>query len=403
MLLQQEQKKEQLSHILCSGNGKNQTTTRGANRPSHADDSKEVVELSPFGFPDTVRAYVREHENKSSSKGLYCLAPPSEPSCQTSQYTVLIYSGGNHDDARRDSAFFNNLYWRNIVVTVMKFLAYPSVERVNLVLREQETQSTIEAFSSANSTDSSRPKMALEAPAKRNKYAKRILNWSRKGVVNVVSVSSLWEAIDRLEVPSESVLWIDADYLHGSHRNGNNIANGTVLEHRFRKWRDAPNALTIPQESHIVPVSLSQINNHDDDKDNTLQSVCKFPLLHEMMMHTNYLCFFNHPVVGSELRNYTKFVRRRIKSSDNDEKQLSWEMTTIAMGMLIFSIGDGYVIEDADHSSDGTAAYHPLFGAPGNKRSLVTYTEGISNYFGCPCSMMTPRLFPSNTPKCSSG
>jgi hypothetical protein len=453
LLQQQEQEKERTNnHVFCNNtNGKNQTTatstkSSGVNHQGLVDDSNGVNKLSPFGFPETVRAYVQEHENKnknesslkglsmsSSSSSTYCLAPPSEPSCQSFQYTVVIYSSGNNNrndgevvrkDYNSSTAFDyprpNNAdsYWRNIVVGAMKFLAYPSVQRVNLVLREETTthNNNIEVGSSANrSAKATRRRTALEVSAKRNKYAKRVLNWSRKGVVNVVSTSSFWDAIERLEVPSESMLWIDGDHRFGS-QNNNIAANGTVLKHQFLAWREVPNALMIPKEISIVPVSLSKINGHND-KNNARGSVCStVPLLHEMMMHRNYLCYLNHPVVGSELRNYTDSVRRRVKANDNtrngdyDDTSSSWDVTTMAMGMLLFSIGDGYVIEDAaDHSSVVTAAaaaYKPLLPfhstAEGDNDTLAaTHAEEISNYFGCPCSMAIPRLSPSNTRQCT--
>ena len=65
-----------------------------------------VAKLSPFGFAKSVQAYVREHENRSSTSNdgvsmssTYCLAPPSEPSCQSTQYTVVIYSSGRVKNA----------------------------------------------------------------------------------------------------------------------------------------------------------------------------------------------------------------------------------------------------------------------------------------------------------------
>ena len=467
LLQQQEQEKERSNNhrYFCNTtNGKNQTIaslSSGANHQGLVDDSNGVKILSPFGFPETVRAYVQEHEREtkyqSSSKGLssssssssmYCLAPPSEPSCQSSQYTVVIYScGGNNNNNRNDvgevvrkdsnssTAFDyrrpnNNAdsYWRNIVVGAMKFLAYPSVQRVNLVLRDNNEVGV--SANSGSAKGGTRRKTALEVSAERNKYAKRVLNWSRKGVVNVVSTSSFWDAIERLEVPSESMLWIDGDHRFDSQTNNNNnsniiAANGTALKHQFRTWREIPNALVIPKENSIVPMSPSQINGHNDEKNNARgRSVCTVPLLHEMMMHRNYLCYLNHPVVG-ELRNYTDSVRRRrrVKAKTNnstrndnyDDNASAWDVTTMAIGMLLFSIGDGYVIEDAgDHSSADTtaaAAYkQPLLpfhsAADGENGTLVAatdYEEEISNYFGCPCSMAILRLSPSHTLQCTSG
>jgi hypothetical protein len=212
-----------------------------------------------------------------------------------------------------------------------------------------------------------------------------------------------------LEVPSESVLWIDGDRLLDSRtkNNGRNIGNGTVLEHRFRVWREAPNTLLIPRENSIVSAEASRIDGRGD-KSNSRSPVCAFPLLHEMMMHTNYLCYLNHPVVGSELRNYTDSLVKANDSTQNGKYRdnLSWDTTTIAMAMLLFSIGDGYVVENADYSSDGAAADSPRFSldsAAVDDGTLAASTEEISNYFGCPCSIAAPRFFPSNVRQCTSG
>ena len=462
MLLQhQEPEKEGTKHhhhFFCNTtNGGTQTIaslSSGANRQGLVDDSDGGKRLSPFGFPETVRAYVQEHECNNetkdeplsrglstSSSSMYCLAPPSEPSCQSFQYTVVIYSsGGNNNNNRNDvgevvvrknSTAFDyprpnhnaDSYWRNIVVGAMKFLAYPSVQRVNLVLRDEiittaHNNTSIEVGASTDSGSAkvgTRRRASLEVSAKRNKYAKRVLNWSRKGVVNVVSTSSLWDAIQRLEVPSESMLWIDGDYRFDFQNNNSNnniiAANGTALKHQFRTWREVPNALVIPRENRIVPVSPSKTNGHNDDKTNDCGTsvVCTVPLLHEMMMHRNYLCYLNHPVVGSELRNYTdSALRRRVIVKDDNAS--AWDATTMAIGMLLFSIGDGYVLENAaDHFSAATYK-QPLLpfysAADGDNGTLIVatdYAKEIANYFGCPCSMAIPRLSPSNIKQCTSG
>ena len=420
MLVQQEQTKEGTKHHFLCSESKNQTTDVGR--------QESVTQLSPFGFPKAVRAYVREHENKlsSSNRGssipsMHCLAPPSEPSCESLQYTVVIYSSGytkNNDNevglnssSSTDFGYHRlnnaNAYWRNIVVGTMKFLAYPSVERVNLVLQEEEAGNNSDATSSVNSAIYKKRRTALEDCAKGNKYAKRVFNWSRKGIVNVVSASSLWDAIDRFEVPSESVLWIDGD--HSAHLQ-NKISNDTVLSNRFRAWREVPNALLIPKENSLFSPSPLKTSRQDEN-DSGDGPMCSFPLLHEMMMHTNYLCYLNHLVVGSELRDYTKSLRQWVTANNSTKNtyyddRLSWDTTTMAIGMLLFSVGDGYIIEEADSSPTANFAHHPLSSLhleAGGNGTVTTYTKDISNYFGCSCSMAAPRLFPSNTRKCSSG
>jgi len=131
------------------------------------------------------------------------------------------------------------------------------------------------------------------------------------------------------------------------------------------------------------------------------------------MMHTNYLCYLNHPVVGSELRNYTDSLQRRMEIDRRNhdvysDHNTSWDITTVAMGMLLFHIGDGYVSEDDSHSSAGVdAAPRSLFPihstAGGDGESLGIYLEEIAKYFGCTCSLVTPRLFPTAENQCTRG
>ncbi len=384
MLLQQDQNKNSTTYQLLCGDAKEQPAS------SHAKS------LPPFGFSETVRAYVREHENsKESPTTVYCHAPPSEPLCQSLKYTVVIYSSGHTGSSSA------NRYWRNIVVWAVKFLAYPSVERINLVLREEEIL--------INTTLSLRRRQmsSLEDSASRNKYAKRVIHWSRKGFVNVVSAFSLWDAIDRLDVPSESVLWINGDSPVDSQSH---VVNETVLNHRFRAWREMPNAFAIPQRTNPIPTSLSTIENQSSKLSND-RSICSYPLLHGIMMHTNYLCYLDHPVVGTEIRSFTKSLKRASDTKNITEntygaKNDSWDTVTMAIGMLLFSIGDGYVISNAESSSAATNLSHgsrnTLPFAAGSNGILATYKEDISNYFGCPCSTAVLPLSPSKTWHCSS-
>ncbi len=389
LLLQQDPKDRTNQQFLCS----NQTIV--------AETHDGVAPLSPFGFAKSVRAYVREHENRSSTPNngdsmppVYCLSPPSVPSCLSTQYTVVIYSSGhvrNHDNSV-DTKTKKNSYWRNIVVGTMKFLAYPSVKRVNLVLRD------------TNVVVHQRKSSLLEDAAKRNKYAQRVLNWNRNGDANILVVSSLWDAIDRLDVPSESVLWIDGDY------SLLKTSNDTELNDYFHAWREIPNALAVADETSLASLPLS---NGRLPKEKASGDTCSFPLLHEMMLHANYLCYLNHPVVGSELRNYTKTLEKKIirdfgTSRGYNLDQLSWDITTTAMGMLLFSVGDGYFVKNMDHSSTTAAdsisdLSMPLHSAAGDHAALANYIKDLSRYFGCSCSTSIPRLSLPIKRQCSSG
>ena len=412
ILLQQQKEQEGTSAIIYD-NCKNETGKNGVNHDSLVDETSSMKRLPPCGFRETVRTYIKGHERNTSlrhlpSTSMYCIAPSLKPLCRSLKYTVVIYSSrtiwfqDQVENSSNSSTFDHlhldkmNQYWRNIVVGAMKFLAHDSVERVNLVLREEN--GAIDATFHTNSTVKSRRRALLKETAKRNKYAKRIFGWSRKGVVNVVAATSLWDAIDQLESPSESILFIDGDHPSCSS-NKNMAANGTVLQHRFRLWRELPNTLVIPKENGKTSELV--------DKNSAQSLACNLPSLHEMFVHTNYLCYLNHLAVGSELRDYTDFVRMRVLANDRTRNghTTSWDLATIAMGMLLFSIADAYLIDDHHHS---TATFNDTYRQPDrfcfekyDDVTLKAFSEEISNYFGCPCPMAT-RVFPSNIRKCPS-
>mmetsp|Transcript_28201 Transcript_28201/g.31680 ORF Transcript_28201/g.31680 Transcript_28201/m.31680 type:complete len:611 (-) Transcript_28201:42-1874(-) len=394
--------------------GSNSSTNNNNNNiKNFVDRGEDYVELVPFGFPNSIRAYVQQEENKSSigsstmssSSSSYCIAPPSVPSCQSSQYTVVIYSSsadapaeitnnstGIMNNEYDDSNSNNHDYWRQIVIRVMSFLAYPSVQRVNLILRESmsvdvdvdvddlvigDKNTNINKNNTApasrnRSTNTTRRRKGtipffLQNAAKRNKYAKRIQYWNEKGTVHVLTTASLWNGLNRLDVPSESILWIDGD------QNNGVIINGTKLKGRLRLWREIPSTLVIRDDG---------MNNDDIDGDILLlskqqqpadtavapSSNCaslpsSFPLLslHGMMMHKNYLCYLNHPIIGSNLRNYidSLYINDNDSNKNNDSidksmvnfPSITWDITTIAIGMLLFQISDGYVIDDYDQNA----------------------------------------------------
>ncbi|OEU20114.1 hypothetical protein FRACYDRAFT_236182 [Fragilariopsis cylindrus CCMP1102] len=250
-------------------NSRNNITTIDDNRNDNDDDDNDEDEdentnttrrnLVPFGFPNSVRSYVQKEQNRSSSIGSYCTAPPSNPSfvVYSSRRTARSGSNSTNTSSRDD-------YWRQLVVRVMTFLAFPSVERVNLILREERVDVGVNDNKilhdvDKNNSTTTTTTLFLQNAAKRNKYAKRIQYWNEKDVVNVIPTTSLWDGLNRLDVPSESILWIDGDHYYNNNNNlsnnNNNInnnhntdipINGTKLKGRLRVWREIPNALIIP-------------------------------------------------------------------------------------------------------------------------------------------------------------
>jgi hypothetical protein len=457
-------------------NSSNNTTNFDDNRNNDDDDKDDDKntnttrrKLVPFGFPNSVRSYVQKEQNWLSSIGSYCIAPPSDPSCQSSSYTVVVYSArSTRSGTTSANTSSRDDYWRQLVVRVMTFLAFPSVERVNLILREErgtvgvddnmiidddENNSTNSTKTISSTSRTAPTTLFLQNAAKRNKYAKRIQYWNEKDVVNVIPSASLWDGLNRLDVPSESILWIDGDhyynnYFGNSNSNNNNNhnkdipINGTKLKGRLRVWREIPNALVIPGGDANTDVNNNNIVSHPRQQQATAatssSTTCpfsSFPFLslHGMMMHKNYLCYLNHPIIGSDLRNYTDSLQQQKNDSDintSTDKSiinlssspssslLSWDITTVAIGMILFHISDGYVIDRQDNVNcninnaitktktsthnnrlsiimnllnDENENDHHYMDSHNNRRItrktiIKHHIEKISKYFGfCPC------------------
>lgn len=197
--------------------------------------------LTPMGFSEMLRTYVQRNPQTSS-----CAPPPTAASCQSTKYSVVMYSAGND--------------LRQLVTRVMSLQSYPSVARINLII--------------LGSKDS--PRHILED----TKYGKRILKWKDQGIINVIQrPSSLWEAMDFLQVGGDpnGLLWIDADMPK--------VWNGTTFKARLRAWKEQPNSLAI-----------QSMNTHH---------TCPFPFLHGMMMHPNHLCYLSHAATR-ELRVHSE-------------------------------------------------------------------------------------------------
>ena len=477
------------------GSNSSSNNNNNNNIKNIVDRGEDYAELVPFGFPSAIRAYVQQEENKSSigsstmssSSSSYCTAPPSVPSCQSSQYTVVMYSSSSTADTAEitnnstgimnneydDSNSNNHDYWRQIVIRVMSFLAYPSVQRVNLILRESisdgvdvdvdvdvddlvigdkntNINNNNTALASRNRSTNTRRKgtipFLLQNAAKRNKYAKRIQYWNEMGTVHVITTASLWNGLDRLETPSESILWIDGD------QNNGVIINGTKLKGRFRLWREIPSTLVIHDDgmnNDDIDGDILLLSEQQQQADTTAapSSNCpllpsSFPLLslHGMMMHKNYLCYLNHPIIGSNLRNYTdslSMLKQRDNHGDDENRNdnesnknndsidksminfpsISWDITTITIGMILFQISDGYVIDDYDQNAitkkktkinnsnhqlssiknllmnvvDGDNNKHGNYTNRNihQRNSIILHIEKIAKYFGYDESMRT--------------
>ena len=418
---------EEELEVKCRSNNKHKKTnaTRAFLEEWNKAPQKNELSLVPSGFSTSVREYVEREKKKTSFTGIgssssYCIAPASDPSCQSFQYTVVIYSsysatttgmtsvGGDRYKPYGKSS--DSDYWRRILLLTMKLLAYPSVQRVNMILDIGSNFGFKESNQNKNGTASisSRKNEKVVSPfqnaAKRNKYAKRILQWNEKGICRVITTaSSLWHGIEQLDVPSDSILWIDGDKGAIPHNDGKIIINGTQLKKRFRLWREKPNALIIPdgdENDHDISTTTQlqqQIQRAEDAMFPSsdcpiLLSPFPFFNLHGLIMHKSYLCYLNHPIIGADLRNYTNSIltlkqRHGVDVNvDVDVSSLSWDITVLSVGIFLSHISDGYIVDNDDHSLKVSANTndridHPEI--PGKKAVLMrNCIKQIVNYFG---------------------
>jgi hypothetical protein len=303
----------------CNGRLSNVTTTNNS--------------ITNDTFLGSIRSFIISDNGRSESSNKnnnLCVPPSSDVSfCKESRYTVVIYS-------RRGTTYDGNAQMRSLVTQVMAFVAYPSVEKINLILYGEEDGLV----------------------ASDSKYARRIASWKDSGTVKVVQQTSLWDAMDHLEVPTHGMLWIDGD--------NPKDWNGTMFKARLQLWKEIPSMLVVGR--YLVQLI---------DNNGRCPAV---PSLHGMMMHQNYLCLLKHPVV-SRLRTLTESIY--------------WDMATIAISLLLVYMGDGYYV-DATNAVSVTERQTDATTMDMNhsRRSLdsTNLEELIIGYFGCPCSAATSRL-----------
>lgn len=235
---------------------------------------------------------------------------PSSTSCHVRRYSVVVLSKGT------------NL--RHLFLNLMSFVSYPSVKDITLILD-----------------------LDKESLSKDSKYGQRILQWNKQRTVKVINEQeSLWRAIERFKPNSEAVLWMDGD----TRKDW----NGTVLKSAMNLWKE--------NSRHLL---TSQVNFGDES--------CSFPRLHGTMMHRNFLCYLDHPVVNS-LRNYSA--------------PLGWDVVKNSISILWNHLGSGHIVVPSRVNRTWMT----------NDQS----TKAILHHFGCPCSWHTthtPSSLSSNS-KC---
>jgi len=257
------------------------------------------IQLLPKGFQDHVKDYVnkttsihRESNVRSSLRGLSSSSDriqgpstcyfPAETACSKTQYSVLMYSQAS--DLRR------------LMLNLMACMAYPSIHDITLIL-----PSTDASLSDLLRSDS-------------NSYGSRISDWKDQGTIQIVSQSTLWESISQVKVKESGILWIDGDR--------RKTWNGTKFRTIFRSWRQNSRA--------IIATSLDEDGPNRVNNDTTSSWTIVRDGLHGAMLHRDWLCFLQHPVV-EPLRRYL-------------EPEGSWGSILSALTILFNQLGEGHIL-----------------------------------------------------------
>jgi hypothetical protein len=250
--------------------------------------------LPILGFRDDLDRFLKSDLVATQA----CLVPPVT-SCNVKHYSIVAISNG--DNLRR------------LFVNLMSFMTYPSVEDITVIVPNSKKE--------------------LEQSVT---YGRRILSWGEQGRIKLISSHSLWGAIQDIVPTSQAVIWINAD-------NGKDW-NSTSLRMNMGLWKRHSSSLIVSSAMNV------------DDFDSSCPTIL-IPQLHNLIMHRNFLCYFDHPIARS-LRQYTE--------------PLGWEMTRSALGIMLHQLGDMHI----SSTSTMVTVVQPTLQHAKRLKTIV-------KYFGC--------------------
>lgn len=304
--------------------------------------SAQAMQLRPRGF----RTHIEEFMNTSSVHLLHtsnqksllrgslpseminsnatwehtsCYLPPST-ACAKTQYSVLMYSRA--------------LNLRRLVRNLMSFLAYPSVHDITLILP------------SADSLHSLQWDVG---------YGSRILDWKNQGTIQIVFEPTLWESLGKVRPRESAVLWVDGD-------RGKDW-NGTKFRTTFRIWRQHVRALITPSVASFAMNASA---------DNFLSQCQGIQDVHGSMMHRNWICFLQHPVLNP-LRNFLESFK-------------SWEITINGLSIIFNQLSEGHILALGASAIQSPATLVSTDLQP-STTILSSVLSHVVTYFGCGCAV----------------
>jgi hypothetical protein len=387
------------SSWLDSNTPTGSVSLRGANAPENQEwnlrrsSSSSSSSSSQNNTKPTRTPTVSTSSSSSSSS---CFLPPST-ACDETRYSVIMYSRGGGGAGPTKKRL------RRLVLNIMSFQSYPSVHDITVIMKSSSSHHITNNQTSDNHF--------LQSD---RAYGSRILDWKNQGIIQLLLVSedqkkssttstrtpNIWDALagqkESFLRPKESaILWIDGD-------TPKKDWNGTMFRANFRAWREQSQSLVVKQPSHITR-TLPQYDEYSSGSCGP-----HHPGLHGTLMHRDWLCFLNHPVLDP-LRKYLK----QRQDYENDD----WELTFHALSILWNQLGQGHILalpSPEQQSVDATAATSTATKdqSRADDPRAVMATAGTSTtstarkrmrtiweYFGCSCSVnvIDPLLMGSNT------
>lgn len=346
-------------------------------------------------------------DSKKLSGHSTCFLPPSTV-CDATRYSVIMYSKAQ------------NL--RRLLLNLMAFQTYPSVHDITLIVPSADL---------------------LHHPQVDNTeaYASRIWDWKMQGTIEIhfvesasasSSSSTLWASLSQLRPKESAILWVDGDYRKDW--------NGTMFLNNFRIWREHSRALVVTaaaattvSSSSALSASLSVTITEEEEEDSTRNITssgtssistnadhhekttngdpdswtCPFNRLHGTLMHRQWLCFLQHPVLGP-LGN---FITMADDNTNNDD---DWDTTLNGLSILWNQLGEGHILALPPSQESSNVHSDSLYSAtsvsrrqaaeedtPSNPTAIISRSssrssstgrkiQNILEYFGCPSCFINP-------------
>jgi hypothetical protein len=335
-------------HTTSDCNSSNMNKTISYTNHS-ATTTSTTISLSN-SFQNDIRIHVQQHPNAPA-----CLPPPTEPQCDETHYSVLLYyfthetSSQVDDDDDDDSALL-----RPLVTRIMALLAYPTVQDIHLIVPNHVAARWNGGWHRKNQSTI-------------GKYGQRIQQWEDQGKIHsyaTTSTKTLWDVVTTLPnfIQTQSVLWLDA----APRKDW----NGTMLKSQLVYWRLHPDVMTVQR---FIGIRHSQEQQ---------QVICHVPSMHGMMVHRHHLCLLSHPVVKMFVQQHSALW---LKEVEEDERILA---TTLIMSLVLLHaspLTDVWYTLTA-RVDDNNDDDHTTIPEDKNKRPIShSVSSLLLEYFGCPC------------------